>query len=115
MTAEGGRDPEFWGVLGRSERTLGPGLSARLAWGERIMFSLLDMEPRSVVPRHSHPHEQMGLVLEGEFELVVGTESRLLRAGDVYLVPPGVEHEVRVGAVNARVVDAFSPPREDYK
>jgi quercetin dioxygenase-like cupin family protein len=110
-----GRDSEFWGTLGTSQRQLGPGLSARLAWGERIMFSLLDMAPHSVVPRHSHPHEQMGLVLEGEFELAVGTKSRVLRAGDVYLVPPGVEHEVRVGALRARVVDAFSPPREDYK
>jgi len=57
----------------------------------------------------------MGMVLEGEFELSIGDESRLVQEGDVYLVPSGVEHSARVLECQSRALDIFSPPREDYK
>ncbi len=78
------------------------------------MVSLVDMEPGSQVPVHTHPHEQMGMVLEGSLTMVIGDESRQLRAGDVYLAPGNVEHSVTTGGTLTRVLDIFSPPREDY-
>ncbi|MBI2202009.1 MAG: cupin domain-containing protein [Armatimonadetes bacterium] len=95
-------------------REIAPGARIRTMWGERIMVSMVDLEPGSVVPAHTHPHEQMGVVLEGEFHMRVGGEERLLKPGDVYLVPSNMEHSVTVGATRAQVADLFSPPREDY-
>jgi quercetin dioxygenase-like cupin family protein len=57
----------------------------------------------------------MGMVLKGKFELTIAEESRLVRQGDVYLVPSGAEHSVKVLESPSRAVDIFSPPREDYK
>ena len=97
-----------------SPRTLAPGVQLRTMWGKRIMISLVDLEPASHVPVHTHPHEQMGMVLEGALSMVIGGESRDLKAGDVYLVPSNVRHGVTTGNVNTRVLDIFSPPRKDY-
>jgi len=57
----------------------------------------------------------MGIVLSGKFELTIGEESRLLKEGDAYLIPSNVEHSARALENQARALDIFSPPREDYK
>lgn len=93
-----------------------PGITIRTAWGERIMLSFLEFETAgATVPLHRHDHEQMGMGLEGEFELVIGGEARLIRAGDVYLIPSGVGHSATAVGGPARALDIFSPPRDEYK
>jgi len=64
---------------------------------------------------HSHPHEQAGVVLEGEFDLTIGGETRRVRGGDMYIIPGGVEHRVVTGEEKAVALDVFHPIREDYK
>ena len=98
-----------------SPRAIAPGAAIRTMWGERIMISLVDLEPASQVPAHTHPHEQMGMVLEGSMTMIIGGESRVLGVGDAYLIPSGIEHSVTTGSASTRVLDIFSPPREDYK
>lgn len=95
-------------------RELAPGVTARLIWGEKVMLSFLEFQAGSSIPLHTHPHEQAGVVLEGELEFIVGDQRKLLRAGDTYLIPGGVEHGVAPVAAPARALDIFSPPREDY-
>jgi quercetin dioxygenase-like cupin family protein len=97
-------------------QTLAPGITIRTAWGDRIMLSFLDFEKEgATVPPHQHDHEQMGMGLEGVFELVIDGESRLIRPGDVYLIPSGVQHSATARGGPARALDIFSPPREEYK
>jgi len=105
----------FFGPSEGVRRELFPGVTARVIWGERLMLSLVEFEPDAVVERHSHPHEQIGMVIEGEAEFVIGGERRLLRAGDMYVIPGGVEHQVRAVGGPARALDVFHPPREEYK
>lgn len=99
---------------GFKERQLASGVQTRLAWGERLMMSVVELKPHSLVARHRHPHEQMGLVLEGEVEMAIGEERRLLKKGDAYLVPSNVEHSAQTFASASLALDVFSPPREDY-
>ena len=105
----------FTASEGMAERELAPGVRTRLLWGERIMMSFVDFQPGAVVPSHQHPHEQMGMVLKGEFELVIGDEARLIKEGDAFWMPSNVEHSGRAFSQPALVLDVFSPPREDYK
>jgi quercetin dioxygenase-like cupin family protein len=57
----------------------------------------------------------MGIILEGEFEMTIGDETRLLKKGDMYLVPSGTTHGGVTHAQPALILDAFSPPREAYR
>lgn len=99
---------------------LAPGVKAKLISGDKGMMSFVYIEPGAVVPLHSHPHEQMGTVLEGEMRFYLGSmnpeDSRLMKAGDVYVAPGGVPHSATTAHHDqpVLVLDFFSPPREDY-
>ncbi len=72
------------------------------------------MEPGAVVAEHSHPHEQLGVVVEGSVSLTVGGETREMVAGDAYVVPSDVVHGGVAGADGVLIVDTFVPIREEY-
>src|SRR3990172_7079317 len=99
----------------RASKEIVPGVRIRTFWGDQQSLSLVDLAPNSVVPDHSHPHEQSGVVLTGEIEMTIDGETRLLKPGAMYLIPGGVRHSARTFEAGARVVDVFSPVREDYQ
>jgi quercetin dioxygenase-like cupin family protein len=95
-------------------RTLFPGVEASTMAGDKIMLSLVELEPHSVVDAHSHPHEQLGMLLEGEVTFTVGDQQQLLRPGDMWRIPGGVVHGLVTGGSKARALDVFHPVRTDY-
>lgn len=95
-------------------KELAPGTTASLSWGKNIMLSMVEIGPGCVVPMHSHPHEQAGIVLEGEFDFTIGAETRRVKAGDSYIIPGNVQHGCAACAGRALVLDIFSPVREEY-
>ncbi len=67
----------------------------------------------AVGAEHAHSHEQATYCLAGEFQFSVLGETRVLRPGDSVLIPAGARHgTVCVSA--GRLLDCFSPPREDF-
>ncbi|HSL92956.1 MAG TPA: cupin domain-containing protein [Candidatus Limnocylindrales bacterium] len=103
-----------WNPADMKARQLAPGVTAKIASGEKLMFSLVTLDPNAVVPEHSHPHEQMGMMVSGEMELSVAGKTRRLSGNDIYLIPGCVPHKVVTGPSGAMALDAFSPPREEY-
>lgn len=97
-----------------SRRELAPGIVLRTMWGEKIMMSMVEIAPNAVLPPHSHPHEQAGMVLQGEFEFTIGGETTRVKQGDCYIIPGGVEHGLTGSDGFSLALDIFSPPREDY-
>ena len=105
----------FFVIDEQPEKQVFDGASIRTLHGEKVMMSFVNLQPHSVVVEHSHPHEQMGMVLEGTFELSIDGDSRILKKGDAYLIPSNVKHSARAFEEPAVALDIFSPPREDYK
>ncbi|MDA0734947.1 MAG: cupin domain-containing protein [Chloroflexi bacterium] len=100
-----------------SERTsldLAPGVRTQTFWGENILLSMVTFEANSLVPNHTHPHEQAGIMVEGELELSIDGEVRLLKPGDMYIIPGNVEHFARTGDTAAKALDIFSPVRAEF-
>ncbi len=63
-----------------------------------------DLDPGHVAPEHDHPWDTRGMVLEGEFTVVQGGESRSYAPGEVFDVPAGVAHRERHGAGGGRIL-----------
>jgi len=106
----------FFDLSRQPSHTIFPGVTITTAWGEHLMMSFVHFERGDArVPEHRHPHEQMGMGLEGEFELVIDGEPRVIRQGDAYCVPPNVPHSARSLEGPAKALDIFPPPRDDYK
>lgn len=90
-------------------------LTRRLITGERVMIASIELERGCIVPKHAHVHEQLSYVLDGHLRLIVGEdggETYDVRGGEVVL-PSNVPHAAEAMA-DTRVLDVFSPPREDW-
>lgn len=105
----------FFDLENRKAKEVAPGISIRTFWGEKMLISVVDFEANVVAPAHSHPHEQTGTVIFGDFELTINGQTRRLKPGDTFIIPGGVEHGARSGDVPTRVLDIFSPVREEFK
>jgi quercetin dioxygenase-like cupin family protein len=98
-----------------SHHRLFPGVETRTVAGEALMLSLVTFEPGSVVPEHSHHHEQMGMMISGRLEFTVGGVTRVLGPGDSWRIPGGVPHRVVARDGPAVALDVFHPVRDDYR
>ena len=91
-----------------------PGFSVHAVSGQDLMICDVTLQPHSESPLHSHPYEETGLIVRGEFEMTMEDKTDLLKEGDVFLAPPGVIHGGITREQETMMVSAFSPPREDY-
>lgn len=97
-----------------SQHTIFPGVDVFTAAGDQMMLSLAVLAPHAVVEEHSHPHEQIGMVVKGRARFYVGDEERLLGAGEMYFIPGGVPHRVVALEEGCEALDVFHPVREEY-
>ncbi len=82
-------------------------------YDEQIMLVKVSFDQGAVGAAHSHPHSQSSVIESGVFEVTIGTEKAILKAGDGFFAPSGVEHGV-VALEAGVIVDVFSPARQDF-
>jgi len=107
--------PFYIDTSSRDPMELAPGVRTRTFWGEQMLLSLVEVEPNSLMPLHTHPEEQGGIIIEGEFEIGMGGEVKVLKPGDVYIIPGGVEHYAKTNAKKVKALGIYSPVREEFK
>jgi unsaturated pyranuronate lyase len=91
-----------------------PGLNRRiLAHNASMMLVEHSMQSDWVGTRHSHPHDQLVYVISGRLRFSCGTDTFEASAGDSFVLRGGIEHEARALEAS-RVLDVFTPYREDY-
>ncbi len=91
------------------------GISLRAVSGEKTMMTLFEFEPNAIIPSHKHPHEQITYIIEGEMEVTVEGETRVLKKGDGVVILSNQEHSAKVMNKPTKAVDAWYPIRKDYK
>jgi quercetin dioxygenase-like cupin family protein len=89
-----------------------PGLAFRPVLGERGMANFVQFEPGVLAPRHVHEEEQYVVVLEGELTFDLDGDVRVLRRGDVAVIPSWVPHAAWTTEGRCLEVDFFVPPRK---
>jgi quercetin dioxygenase-like cupin family protein len=95
--------------------TLAAGVEGRPLFGAGAMVNLIEFAAGATVAAHSHPHEQLGIVLRGMQALVVDGVAHELGPMEGYVLPGHVEHSAYCGPEGATVIDVFCPVREDYR
>jgi quercetin dioxygenase-like cupin family protein len=64
--------------------------------GREVVQVIVELEPGTTAPRHSHPGEEVIYVLEGTWEYTLdGKPPVVLKAGAVLFIPSGVVHSAR--------------------
>jgi len=94
-----------------------PGRTRYLANTGNLMLAVIDFRDGPTTepdPPHSHPHEQVSYVAAGEIIFYLDGEPTRLGPGDLCMVPPNVPHAVQLLTEHVRLIDAFTPIREDF-
>jgi quercetin dioxygenase-like cupin family protein len=96
---------------------MSPTFERRIASLDKLMVVVCDFTggPAAEPDKpHSHPHEQITYVAEGELFLFIGEEKHRLSKGDIFVAPPDVPHGIQTLSSHVRLIDSFSPVREDF-
>ncbi|HUT15964.1 MAG TPA: cupin domain-containing protein [Anaerolineae bacterium] len=109
--AIGDRPQAFhWGDL--LTETVLPGIDRQRIDGERMTIVRYVYAPGSVFPAHSHPEEQITVVLSGEIEFDVDGQLEQATAGSVIVIPPNAVHGARIlGDQQVETLNVLSPRR----
>ena len=94
---------------------LSPGALSHLFWGENIMVSFLTMKAGSIFPLHSHPEEQVMIVIDGYCDEVIEDKIYRVQKGDLIHLPANIMHGAFIREADCKAIDIFNPVREDYK
>ena len=87
-----------------------------LAVGEKSMVTKMNYVKGNFATLHTHPQEQCGYVITGEYRLIVDGDEKIdviMHTGDTYAIPGNTPHSFEV-IEGGEVVDVFTPQREDY-
>ena len=105
----------FENLSGMNPIAIWEGVIARAVEGSGCSFAVVELAPDSIVPEHSHPNEQLGIMIRGSVSFRIGDETRELSPGATWTIPSNTPHEVHTGPDGAIMIDVFSPAREDWK
>ncbi len=93
---------------------LGDGVTRKiLSYGGNIMLAEFEFQEGVGGETHTHPHEQIGYVVEGTIEFNLNGEKKLLHAGDSMYIAPNLPHGAKA-ITAAKTIDVFSPIRDEY-
>jgi quercetin dioxygenase-like cupin family protein len=88
-----------------------PGLGFRPVLGQKAMTNFVSFEPGAEAPRHVHEEEQIVIILDGEMTFDLDGDVRVMRKGDVAVIPSWVPHGAWTTDGHCLEVDVFAPPR----
>ena len=91
-----------------------PGITRRTIANGRTMYQMIaTLAAGSRMPAHQHAQEQIVHILDGKMRLIVDGVPHELSPGDSFYLASNVAHGVET-VLETRVLDTFSPPRDDY-
>ena len=96
------------------EFELFPGYFAKLIHSKNMTIANFRIIAGSEVPEHSHPHEQVCRVIEGDFELTVNGKKYKMNENTIVIIPSNAIHSAKA-ITDCKVIDTFFPVREDYR
>lgn len=94
--------------------TIFPGVHSAMEHSEQISYGCVSLEAGVTVPVHSHPHEQWTYILEGQMEFTLNGEKQMLLPGMGAFIGSNELHGA-VAVTACKVIDVFTPVREDYR
>lgn len=91
-----------------------PGITGYYAHGEKMTLGYVELLEGASIPMHQHPEEQITYIIEGQLDMIIDGKPFSLTSGMYHVIPSHTPHTA-VAKTFCKLIDAFSPVREDYK
>jgi quercetin dioxygenase-like cupin family protein len=95
----------FWNLKTLKLDEFRPGIWSKVESGKNLTMAVMEIAPNKEGAPHDHPFDQCGVVIEGEIEMSMGEERKLLRPMETYFIPAGINHHWKTIALPAKILD----------
>jgi quercetin dioxygenase-like cupin family protein len=95
----------FWNLKTLALDEFRPGIFSKVESGSNLTMAFMEIAPNKQGIEHSHLFDQCGIVVEGEIEMSIGEEKRLLKAMETYFIPAGISHNWKTARSSAKILD----------
>jgi quercetin dioxygenase-like cupin family protein len=95
----------FWDLKTLKLDEFRPGILSKAESGENLTMAFMKIAPNKEGVAHDHPFDQCGVVIEGEIEMSMGEEEKLLKPMETYFIPAGVKHNWKTAGLPAKILD----------
>ncbi|MGZ3751307.1 MAG: cupin domain-containing protein [Mucilaginibacter sp.] len=95
-------------------KEIAPGFFSKLIHTDANTINFIEVKAGCSVPLHRHVHEQCSFAIEGRFEMTVDGDTQVLEPGFFAVIPSNVLHG-GIAVTDCKLIDIFSPVREDYR
>ncbi|PIX23458.1 MAG: hypothetical protein COZ69_08420 [Deltaproteobacteria bacterium CG_4_8_14_3_um_filter_45_9] len=95
----------FWDLKTLKLEEFRLGIWSKLESGKNLTMAVMEIAPDKEGVAHDHPFDQCGVVIEGEIEMSMGEEKKLLRPMETYFISAGIKHNWKTAASSAKILD----------
>jgi len=95
----------FWNLRTLKLEEFRPGIWSKIESGKNLTMAVMEIAPNKEGMAHEHPFDQCGIVVEGEIEMSIGEEKKLLRPMETYFISAGVKHNWKTTVLSAKILD----------
>ena len=95
----------FWDIKTLKLDEFRPGIWSKIDSGKYLTMAVMEIAPNKEGAAHEHPFDQCGVVVEGEIEMSIGEEKKLLKPMETYFIPAGINHNWKTFASSAKILD----------
>ena len=98
----------FWDLKTLKLDEFRPGIWSKLESGTNLTMAFMEIAADKEGSAHDHPFDQCGIVIEGEIEMFVREEKKLLRPMETYFIPAGARHNWKTLSSPAKILDVVA-------
>ena len=95
----------FWNLKTLKLDEFRLGILSKIESGKNLTMAFMEIVPNKEGTAHEHPFDQCGVVIEGEIEMSMGEEKKLLRPLETYFIPAGLKHNWKTLSSSAKILD----------
>ena len=82
----------FWNIIDLKLDEFRPGINSKAEIGDDLIMACMEIGPGKEDAGHEHTFDQCGIVLQGQIEMFIGGERRMLNTNETYFIPSGELH-----------------------
>lgn len=98
----------FWDLKTLELEKFRPGIQSKAAIGDNLIMVCMLIDAGKEDNGHTHPFDQCGIVLEGQIEMFIGQEHKLLNPNECYFIPAGEIHGWKTFDHKVKILDISS-------
>lgn len=95
----------FWNLSTLLLENFRPGIMSKAEIGDNLIMVCMEIDANKEDTGHKHTFDQCGIVLEGQIEMFIGQNSRLLNPNETYFIPSGQQHGWKTPNTSVKLLD----------